>query len=35
LIKFAKKDLAQKGLENAKSFSWEKCVREAAEIIKA
>ncbi|NTV41006.1 MAG: glycosyltransferase family 4 protein [Candidatus Moranbacteria bacterium] len=29
-----KKDLIAKGLENVKRFSWEKCAREVAEILK-
>ena len=29
-----KKDLVQKGLENIKRFSWEKCGKEIAEILK-
>ncbi len=29
-----KKDLINKGLENVKRFSWEKCAREVAEILK-
>jgi len=29
-----KKDLIQKGLENIKRFSWEKCAKEIAEILK-
>ena len=29
-----KKDLVQKGLENIKRFSWEKCAKEIAEILK-
>ncbi len=28
-----KKDLIEKGLENVKRFSWEKCAREVAEIL--
>ena len=29
-----KNDIIQKGLENVKRFSWEKCAREVADIIK-